>query len=75
VEKNEALGLLDALSPREIAGDVTRETHEQAMLCTSCGLAGMTPPDHFPQTPGLWDRPCPKCGYDSVWVTEPRLKE
>lgn len=51
---------------------MTADTHEQAMGCTKCFLAGFTPPEHFPQTPGLWDRPCPKCGEYAVWVTEPR---
>ena len=44
--------------------------YEQAMGCLSCGLAGFTPEAHFPQEPGLWDRPCPKCGEEAVWVTE-----
>lgn len=55
--------------------NVTAETHEQAMACTNCALAGWTPPEHFPQEPGLWDCPCPRCGVMAVWVTEPRLKE
>lgn len=50
---------------------MTNETHEQAMACLSCGLAGFTPPESFPQAAGLWDRPCPKCGEQTVWVTEP----
>lgn len=45
-------------------------TKEQAMACTSCGLAGVVPDEHFPQVPGLWDRPCPQCGEQAVWVTE-----
>ena len=52
---------------------MTAETHEQAMACLSCGLAGLCPPDHFPQADGPWDRPCPKCG-GTVWVTEPYEK-
>lgn len=55
--------------------DITAETHEQAMACLTCGLAGTTPADHFPQEPGLWDRPCPQCGEQTVWVTDIRLKE
>ncbi len=54
---------------------MTSETHEQAMACLSCALAGMTPPEHFPQTPGLWDQPCPRCDQMRVWVAEPREKE
>ncbi len=54
---------------------VRAETHEQAMACLTCGLAGATPPDHFPQEPGLWDRPSPQCGEQTVWVTEPRERE
>jgi predicted RNA-binding Zn-ribbon protein involved in translation (DUF1610 family) len=54
---------------------MTAETHEQAMGCLSCGLAGMTPDEHFPQSPGLWDQPCPQCGEHMVWVAEPREKE
>jgi predicted RNA-binding Zn-ribbon protein involved in translation (DUF1610 family) len=53
---------------------LSSETHEQAMACVTCGLAGMTPDDHFPQEPGLWDSPCPRCGAPTVWVTEPREK-
>jgi predicted RNA-binding Zn-ribbon protein involved in translation (DUF1610 family) len=45
------------------------------MACMACGLAGMTPPDHFPQEAGLWDQQCPQCGEFMVWVTEPREKE
>jgi hypothetical protein len=48
------------------------KTHEQAMACLSCGLAGVTPEKFFPQEPGLWDQPCPQCGAMTVWVTEPR---
>jgi hypothetical protein len=48
------------------------KTHEQAMGCLSCGRSGWTPESHFPQEPGLWDRPCPNCGQMTVWVTEPR---
>jgi hypothetical protein len=70
----DTLRTIDILAPAEIGDDVSFETHEQAMLCVSCSLAGMTPTDHFPQAPGLWDRPCPRCGEESVWVTEPRLK-
>ncbi len=54
---------------------MTPETHEQAMCCTTCALAGYTPASHFPQEPGLWDQPCPRCGALTVWVTEPREKE
>lgn len=54
---------------------MTSETHEQAMACLGCGLAGTTPPDFFPQEPGLWDQPCPQCGALMVWVTEPMRKE
>jgi len=54
---------------------MTTETHEQAMACLSCGLAGWTPDKHFPQSPGLWDRPCPQCGERTVWITETREKE
>lgn len=48
---------------------------EQAMACLSCGLAGMTPESHFPLPAGLWDQPCPKCGEQTVWITEVREKE
>lgn len=54
---------------------MSAETHEQAMACTACGLAGWTPDNFFPQEPGLWDSPCPRCGEVAVWVTEPRTKE
>ena len=54
--------------------DVSAATHEQGMACLACELAGLTPAEHFPQEPGLWDRPCPRCGERQVWVTEPRLK-
>lgn len=50
---------------------VTPETHSQAMACLACGLAGLTPPDHFPQESGPWDQPCPECGSLAVWVSEP----
>jgi len=53
---------------------VTHETHEQAMACLSCGLAGLVPPDHFPQEDGLWDLPCPQCGEHKVWVAPFREK-
>jgi hypothetical protein len=43
---------------------VTFATHEQAMACLNCGLAGMTPEDHFPQEPGLWDPPLPAVRRD-----------
>lgn len=42
----------------------------QTMACLDCGLAGTVPPSHYPLPPGLWDRPCPKCG-GTVWITEP----
>jgi hypothetical protein len=75
MDKVKALGLIDALAPApEMDADISPSTHEQAMACTACGLAGMTPDDHFPQRPGLWDRPCPKCGEQAVWVTPPREK-
>ena len=51
------------------------KTHEQAMACLTCGLAGETPEAHFPQETGLWDRPCPNCGEMTVWVTEPRERK
>ncbi len=51
---------------------MTALTHEQAMCCFNCALAGFVPPEHFPQVSGLWDRPCPQCGVNAVWVTEPR---
>ncbi len=54
---------------------VSAETHEQAMACLTCGLAGVTPPEHFPQEPGLWDTPCPQCGAPTVWVTEISTRE
>jgi Zn finger protein HypA/HybF involved in hydrogenase expression len=54
---------------------MTFVTHEQAMACMTCALAGFTPESHFPQEPGLWDQPCPKCGAMTVWVTEPRPRE
>lgn len=55
--------------------DMTPETHEQAMVCTACALAGFVPSEHFPQTPGLWDQPCPQCNENAVWVTEVRPRE
>jgi hypothetical protein len=54
---------------------ITPETHEQAMACLACGLAGWTPDEFFPQEPGPWDEPCPRCGANMVWVTEPRERE
>ena len=54
--------------------EITFATHEQAMACLNCGLAGFTPSDYFPQEPGPWDRPCPNCGETRVWVTETRRK-
>lgn len=54
--------------------EMTTDTHEQDMACLECGLAGLTPPDHFPQEPGVWDRPCPRCG-GTVWVGEPRKRD
>ena len=54
---------------------MTFTTHEQAMACLNCGLAGTTPEEYFPQADGLWDQPCPQCGADMVWVTEPRERE
>jgi hypothetical protein len=51
---------------------MTPQTHEQAMACLSCGLSGYVPDEHFPQEPGLWDRPCPRCDAMLVWVTEVR---
>lgn len=57
-------------TPAPIADDLDPEMR-QAMACLTCGLAGVTPEDHFPQEPGLWDQPCPDCGAMTVWVTEP----
>lgn len=54
---------------------VSYATHEQAMACLTCGLAGETPENHFPQDDGLWDRPCPQCGAMTVWVTEVRERD
>lgn len=54
---------------------VTFETHEQAMACLTCGLAGFTPEDYFPQADGLWDLPCPSCCEMTVWVTEIRERD
>jgi predicted RNA-binding Zn-ribbon protein involved in translation (DUF1610 family) len=54
---------------------VTYETHEQAMACLNCGLAGETPEHAFPQDDGLWDQPCPECGEHMVWVTQIRERE
>lgn len=54
---------------------ITTETHEQAMACLACGLAGSVPESHFPLEPGLWDQPCPQCGMDMVWITEIRVRE
>lgn len=54
---------------------MTYATHEQAMACLSCGLAGAVPESHFPLEPGLWERPCPRCSAMSVWVTEVRARE
>jgi hypothetical protein len=54
---------------------ITAETHEQAMACTKCFLSGFVPDEHFPQEPGLWDRPCTRCGEYAVWVTEIRESE
>lgn len=53
----------------------TFATHEQAMACMGCALAGFTPEAFFPQEPGLWERPCPRCGEFTVWVTEVRSRE
>lgn len=53
---------------------MTSVTHEQAMACLTCGLAGRCPPNYFPQEPGLWDQPCPQCGHQAVWITEPSEK-
>lgn len=61
-------------APQDTTG-MTPETHWQAMMCTKCALAGEVPPDHFPQTPGLWGQPCPRCNEDAVWVTEIRARE
>lgn len=72
MDKNMALAAIDALAPVMADEDATFETHMQAMACTSCFLAGETPPEHFPQRPGLWEHPCPKCGENAVWVTPPR---
>lgn len=71
MKTNEVLKLIDALSPATVPQGVTHETHEQCMACVDCGLAGYVPPEHFPQVPGVWDQPCPKCG-GTVWVTEVR---
>lgn len=72
VTKTQALAALDALAPAgPLDPAITHETHMQAMACTSCMLAGETPPDHFPQVPGLWPNPCPRCGEHAVWVTAP----
>jgi hypothetical protein len=54
---------------------MTSDTHVQSMACLSCGLAGLTPADHFPQDDGLWDQPCPRCEQMMVWVTEPIPRE
>lgn len=54
---------------------MTPDTHEQAMACLFCGLAGVVPAEHFPQEAGLWDSECPNCGERSVWVTEVRERE
>ncbi len=51
---------------------MTSETHEQAMACMSCGLAGIVPPSHFPLEPGLWENPCPQCEAETVWITDIR---
>jgi len=68
----EALMLLDMLYPTEIDADATFATHEQVMACTVCMLSGLVPDEHFPQTPGLWERPCPRCTNRAVWVTQTR---
>lgn len=54
---------------------LTFETHEQAMACLNCGLAGYVPEPHFPMESGLWDEGCPGCGAHMVWVTEVRRRE
>jgi hypothetical protein len=53
---------------------MTTATHEQAMACLTCGLAGGVPDDYFPMPPGLWEDDCPVCGAHTVWIAEPREK-
>jgi len=75
MNRTETLALLDMLAPAdEIDPSATVATHQQMMACTMCGLAGEVPPEHFPQVPGLWDRPCPRCTNRAVWVTQLRQR-
>lgn len=74
MDKDNLLNLVDELCPVVNPADATPQTHEQAMACTDCGLAGFVPDEHFPQQPGVWDRPCPKCS-GTVWVTAVRETE
>lgn len=76
MNKKDALSALDILAPAgRLDPEATFKTHWQAMACTSCMLAGGTPEDHFPQEPGLWPHPCPRCGEQAVWVTPLALRE
>ena len=72
MDKSEILQALEFGRTPQDTTSMTSDTHEQAMACTSCFLSGYVPPEHFPQTPGLWDRPCPRCSELAVWVTEVR---
>ena len=73
---NEYIGKLEEhrrKAMRSLCFDFKR--HEQVMACLSCLLAGFVPEPNFPQEPGLWEHPCPRCGASSVWVTEPRERK
>lgn len=53
--------LIGVILPIWYWGRVSCEKQEcEAMACTSCGLAGMTPESAFPQKPGLWRHGCPE---------------
>lgn len=54
---------------------LTFETHEQAMACLNCALAGFVPESHFPLEDGLWDQECPRCGAGMVWIAPVRRKD
>ena len=74
MDRTEALQVLEIGREPQDTSEMSPATHEQMMACTKCFLAGCVPDEHFPQTPGLWDRPCPKCGENAVWVTAVRTR-
>lgn len=54
-----------------LATQIRHQTHEQALMCLGCGIAGVVPPDRFPQLPGPSIRSCPICARHAVWIAEP----